>query len=248
MVRSMNDYHIHLCLDSCAKPEMTFENIEKVVLNVGLKEICILKHYSLYLPNARDSWIFWKRIKKEAFDSFIEQIAIRKKSFKLKLLSGVETELVDCKGTINIPQEDVEKLDVVVLSVHWLPRLEVITAHSQLDPYHPHKTDQALLAEWDEEVSKVGSELILENFVKTYVKAIEANAKLLVLGHMYDGMLPLRQYRIPVDDISVKKLCEIFTPLFKICSEKGVLWELSAAESLSYPDFFAYASKVLCHF
>jgi histidinol phosphatase-like PHP family hydrolase len=240
----MNDYHIHLGVDECALPEMTFENIEEQAFQVGLKEICILKHYSLWLPNARANWVFWKRIKKEAFDDFITKIKLQKKSFRMKLFAGVETELVDCKGNINIPPEDAEKLDAIVLSVHWMPRLEILTPHPLLNPYQPDKTPPTLLEYWHEDVKKVGAKAILENFVKAYVVAIEQNSKLLVLGHMFDGMFPLRKYQIPVDEISDKTLCEIFTPLFKMCVERGVLWELSHSDSLPHPDLFAHANKL----
>ena len=59
------DYHVHYYIDGCAADDMTFENIERKALSIGLDEITVLKHYSRRMPNGRPEWVFWKQVKEE---------------------------------------------------------------------------------------------------------------------------------------------------------------------------------------
>ena len=51
------DYHVHYYIDSCAADEMTFPNIEKKALELGLDEISVLKHHSRRMPNGEAAWV-----------------------------------------------------------------------------------------------------------------------------------------------------------------------------------------------
>ena len=57
------DYHVHYYIDGCAADEMTFPNIEKKALELGLDEISVLKHHSRRMPNGEAVWVCWKRVK-----------------------------------------------------------------------------------------------------------------------------------------------------------------------------------------
>lgn len=226
MSSGLCDYHVHYFLDGCAHEEMTLANIEREAARLDLDEICVLKHYSQELPNGEDVWVHWKRIIPEQFAAFLKDIRNHKSSSGVSMLAGVETEIVDDSGQVNISPEDADNLDVLVLSAHWLPRMSILEMDPDLIPGQLDKSPPAALAHWREKVQECGAEAIVENFVSSYVHAIERNAKVLVLGHMSDGLLPLRKYDVPVDALSDKKLALLMEPLMLACAEKEVLWEL----------------------
>jgi len=117
------DYHIHYFVDGCASDEMTLPNIAAEAVRIGLEEIGILKHYSQELPNKETKWVSWKRIIPKQFVDFLTDIRSFHSPAGLHILAGVETELLNDQGKINIPQSDIDKLDFINLSVHWLPDL-----------------------------------------------------------------------------------------------------------------------------
>jgi histidinol phosphatase-like PHP family hydrolase len=223
------DYHIHYYADSCANPEMTLENIQKEALRLGLRETCVLKHYSRELPNGADKWMAWKRIVPEAFEAFLKDIRTFEADPRLRFFAGVETELVDDNGTVNISSQDAERLDALILSVHWLPRMKVATADPTLDVFNIQRSPPDVLRVWQKHVQECGAAALVENLAMAYVRAIEKNPKVLVLGHMFDGFYPLRTYQVPVDDVPEDILCRLMEPLMKVCAAHDVLWELTAS-------------------
>ena len=236
------DYHVHYYIDGCASDDMKLRNIEEEAIKLGLDEICVLKHYSKQLPNNLDLWVYWKKVKIEQFNSFLCDINEYRKTAKINMFSGVETEIIDDLGNINITKEDSAKLDALVLSVHWLPKLSTINIPHELRPHQLDTSPQEVVDEWLYQLTKVNVEDIVENFIFAYVKAIENNSMPLVLGHMYDGLHPLFGYQIPVDNIPEKKLLDIFKPLFRICSERNVLWELHS-ERVKYSSILHKANE-----
>lgn len=223
------DYHVHYHLDPCAHAEMTVANVVREARRLGLAEIAILKHYSRELPNGQAAWAFWKRIIPAQFETFLAEFAAHPQSPDLRRFKGVETELVDDQGTVNIAPEDAARLDTLVLSVHWMPRLQVATADPALMP--TDKFDESppdALADWRRQVRACGAAALVENLVSAYVRALEAHPRLGVLGHMYDGLLPLRRYAVPVDGLSDARLNDLMEPLMRACAETGVLWELTS--------------------
>jgi len=222
------DYHIHYHLDPCAHAEMTLPNIVREARRLGLAEICVLKHYSRELPNGQAAWMFWKRIVPAHFESFLADVCAFPGEPGLRLLKGVETELVDDQGTVNIPKVDADRVDTLVLSVHWMPRLQVASADPGLIPTEKfNESPPECLADWRRQIAGCGVVALVENFVAAYVRAIACNPRLGVLGHMFDGLLPLRRYQVPVDDLSDSRLNELMEPLMRACAESGVLWELT---------------------
>ncbi|WMJ22107.1 hypothetical protein RBG61_08845 [Paludicola sp. MB14-C6] len=227
------DYHVHYFIDKCAQEEMTLSNIEKTAFQLGLKEICVLKHYCDHLPNGKDEFITWYRIKPNEFDYFVNDITTYQSKYDIRILSGVETELLDDKGTINIPKDKVDLIDFIALSCHWLLNMEVLPMDLF---YYPNasfyenegerKEAQEAINHWIAKVKKTDTATIIKSYVNAYVKAIEGNNKIKTLSHMYDGLFPLDLYHIPVDELSKTDLIDVMTPLFEICAEKKVLWEL----------------------
>ncbi len=45
------DYHVHCHCDGCAAKEMTLAAIYAEAVKAGMREICVVKHYSHELPN-----------------------------------------------------------------------------------------------------------------------------------------------------------------------------------------------------
>lgn len=220
------DYHVHYYADGCAHDEMTLPNIAAEAVRLGLDEICVLKHYSRELPNGADEWVHWKRVKDEQFDAFLADIRAFQPTSPIRMLAGVETEIVDDAGTLNIPADQAARLDALILSVHWLPRMDIITADPALVPGNIAGSDPDAATTWRNRVAEIGPDEIVRNLAAAYTNAITANPGPLVLGHMYDGLFPLRNYDVPVDDLSDDRLNDLMTPLMTVCAETGALWEL----------------------
>lgn len=206
---------------------MTLANIEREALRLGLAEICVLKHYSHRLPNGGPAWVNWKRIVPEQFDSFLTDIRGYRKCARISMLTGAETELLDDSGTVNIPAAAADRLDALSLSVHWLPRMGVLTADPAFNPWCPEGSPPGVVADWQDRVSKCDPAAVIENFVAAYRHAIEKNPKVLVFAHMGDGLDPLRIYGVPVDTLSSDRLNILMEPLLVACAEAEVLWELT---------------------
>jgi len=237
------DYHVHYFVDGCAHEEMTLANIEREAVRLGLEEVCVLKHYSQELPNGEDLWVNWKRIIPEQFASFLKDIRAYQTSSRISMLAGVETEIVDDAGKVNIPEKDANRLDALILSVHWLPRMETLTADPALNPWHAEKSPPSVAADWENRVRACDPAAVVRNLASAYIRAIEENAKVLVLAHMGDGLGPLRSYEVPVDELSDDKLNALMEPLMETCAEKQVLWELTPT-SVKRPSILKRASAV----
>lgn len=221
------DYHVHYFLDGCVHEEMTLPNIEQEALRLGLDEICVLKHYSQKLPNGEDAWAYWKKIIPEQFASFLEDIRAYQASSRISMLAGVETELVDDSGTVNIPAVDIDKLDAVNLSAHWLPRMEVLTADPSLNPWNLENSPAEVVLDWQNRVRECDVAAVIENLVAAYIRAVKGNPKVRLLAHMDDGLTPLRTYGIDVDTLSDERLSVLMEPLMAACAKAEVLWELT---------------------
>ena len=237
------DYHVHYHADGCAHDEMTLPNIAAEAVRLGLDEICVLKHYSHELPNGADEWVHWKRVVPEQFDAFLADIRAFQPTSPVRMLAGVETEIVDDAGTLNIPADQAARLDALILSVHWLPRMETITPGPALIPGNIDGSDPDAATAWRERVAEVGPAEIVRNLALAYINAITRNPSPIVLGHMYDGLFPLRNYDVPVDDLADDELCELMTPLMTACAETGTLWELMP-QPVNRPAILAHANAL----
>ena len=153
-------------------------------------------------------------------------------SSEIRILADVETELLDGAGKINICKCDMDKLDIVSLSVHWLPDMKVLRIDLVLWLGDLGRNCPEAAVHWREQVKDIGTEAILENFVLAYMLAIEHNSKVCVLAHMFDGLRPLRKYEVMVDGLGKSKLIELMEPLMKVCAEKHILWELTPSPAI----------------
>ncbi len=228
----MKDYHVHYYIDTCSNEAMTFENIDKKCKELGITEAAVLKHYSHWFPNEQDAWIFWNQIKEEEWNTYLREFSEFKPKYTL-FRSGVETELLNQRGDINIPVSEQEKIDIVQLSVHFmmdmdcLPMDLLIYPNFKICPRFDNPEGRALLEKWEEKVEAAGTENIISGHVQGYMNAINRFSKVKSLAHFDDGMAPLRTYHVDVNKVSQERVLEIFEPLMKLMAEKGVAWELA---------------------
>ncbi|PKM63225.1 MAG: hypothetical protein CVU97_01455 [Firmicutes bacterium HGW-Firmicutes-21] len=230
----MLDYHIHYYIDSCANDEMTFTNIENKCVELGITEAAVLKHYSSAMPNGKDDWICWHRTKPEQWKQYLAEYAAYKPR-SILMSSGVETELCNERGDINIPVEEQQKIDLVQLSVHYmidldcLPLSLLIYPNLNFCPEFNNDEGRRLLEEWRQKTVDAGEENIIKGLVNAYMNAIKRYPKVKSLAHMGDGLVPLRTYLVAVDKVGNERIIEIFEPLMSLMAEKGVVWELAGS-------------------
>ena len=224
------DYHIHCNHDYCADSSMTLSAVYDAALEAGLQEICVLKHYSHELPNGEDSWVNWRRTKPEAFEAFLDAFRSTPVPEGLKVLSGVETEVLSDDGTVNIPDAAMEPLDLVLASNHWMPKGQGIG--QEWIPLLTEKKMPASMASddlipWLETVKINGPLPYARALCNGNANAILKNPKVRVIPHFDDGFYCLRSFCIPVDDLSDDTLQEVTTPVVDACLETGALWEIT---------------------
>jgi len=223
------DYHVHCYLDACASKEMTLQNIVSAAKQTGLQEIAILKHYSKEFPNGRAQYETWYRIIPGAFEYYLYEMSVFPSDNDLVIYSGVETELVNEDGDINIEAEQQQRVDIVALSVHYMPYLDIFALSSGNYPHilSPNSDSyRASIGQWLQKVEKTETDSIISGLVNAYCNAIEKNPKIRTLAHMSDGLEPLRLYHIAVDKLPTDILVDLMEPLMLCMCEHQVLWEL----------------------
>ncbi|MEG1742797.1 MAG: hypothetical protein RR246_01360 [Clostridia bacterium] len=222
--------------------------MENKCFELGIDEITVLKHYSSKMPNGMQDWICWHRIYPRKWQQFLDEYSafINK---KIKFHSGVETELCNEAGDINIPDAEQKKIDMCALSVHYMINLDCLDMDLMIYPIlsfcpeYNNEKGQKLLENWKNKVIAAGEENIVKGIANGYRNAILRHSKIKTLAHMSDGILQLRRYLVEVDKVGEKKCTEIFEPLMKTMAEKNVLWELTSDE-IHFPLIIKRASEL----
>ncbi len=225
------DYHVHCHRDGCAAKDMTLSAVYAEAVKAGLREIAVVKHYSHSLPNGKDGFVSWKRTLPAEFDAFLEEFRTTPVPAGLRVLSAVETELLNAAGDINIPPEQAARVDLALLSVHWLPDAPGLTnvLREALNPLTlppSHKSSEELAA-WLKPIREIGPEPFARAMCEGNANAIRRHHKVRVLAHLDDGFIALRGYCVPVDDLSDDRLLELIAPVIEACVQYRVLWELT---------------------
>lgn len=224
------DYHVHCHLDGCAARDMTLSAIYEEAVKAGLREICVLKHYSHRLPNNGDEWVNWKRTKPEDFTRFLKEFETTPQPAGLRVLSGVETELLDADGSVNITPEAAAQIDLILLSNHWMPEGPGLSRAWQpllTRPVLPAQMEYGEMKPWIETISKTGAAPYVKAVCDGNAAAIAKNKKVRALAHLGDGFGILRAFRIPVDNLDDDTLLELATPVIDACLQYNALWELT---------------------
>ena len=226
----LTDYHVHCHLDGCSAPDMTLAGIYEEAVKTGLREICVVKHYSHRLPNGGDIWVNWKRTKTDAFDAFLREFETTPQPAGLHVLAGVETELLNSDGEVNIPAEAAARIDCVLVSNHWMPEAPGLSRAWQpllgkgILPCNMPVED---LGPWMDELKKTGAEPYVKAVCDGNAAAVRCNTKARILSHLGDGFHVLRGFRVPVDSMNDDRLMELSIPVMEACVATGALWELT---------------------
>ena len=103
---------------------------------------------------------------------------------KLVIHSGVESELCSEDGEINISDEEAAKIDMIALSVHYMPDLAGLKMDLLLYPdlnFCPAQNNdegRRESARWREKAAAFGAENAIKGLVNGYCNAIRAHKKL----------------------------------------------------------------------
>lgn len=104
-MRILGDYHTHTTYthgtSSVEENVMQAENLE-------LKEIAITEH----------CYLGYNHIKKGDIEKISDDIERIRNKYKVKILLGIEANLMSRSGDIDIADEELEKLDIVILGYH----------------------------------------------------------------------------------------------------------------------------------
>jgi hypothetical protein len=109
------------------------------------------------------------------------------------------------------------------------------------------KNSQTAADRWREKIRTVDIEAVMARYVQSYVLAIECNPRVRVLGHMGDGLVPMRSFEIPVEKLGEKRLLHMMEPLFRACAKSKVLWECTA-QPVQFPSVLHRANEIGVHF
>lgn len=111
-MKLIGDFHTHT---TYTHGTGTIEENVKQAENLGLEAIAITEH-------AYNSRYHIKRGDMEKMRSEIDSI---KDKYKTKILLGIETNIISSDGDVDVPDSELEKLDVVVLGFHKMTRVKM---------------------------------------------------------------------------------------------------------------------------
>lgn len=104
-MRILGDYHTHTTYTHGTST--VEENIKQAEI-LGLREIAITEH----------SYLGYNHIRKGDLQKIKQDIDAVKGKYNVKVLWGIEANLMSRNGDIDISDEELEKLDIVVLGYH----------------------------------------------------------------------------------------------------------------------------------
>lgn len=109
-MKTKADYHVHSTYSRHNHGKSTIEEIVEKAVEKGLEEIAITDHGPKhYLYGIKENKI------KEAKDKIVE---MRKKYPQIKILLGVEANILDYEGTTDITDEVLKHCDIILCGYH----------------------------------------------------------------------------------------------------------------------------------
>ena len=102
------DYHTHTIF---THGKSTIEENVKMAVQKGLKQIAITEHSFKHVANP---------LKRKDWDVMKKEVERLRTIYDIDILLGLEANLLDEKGTIDIPEDVLEECDIVVLGYHKL--------------------------------------------------------------------------------------------------------------------------------
>jgi len=121
------DYHVHSNFSADGKSSIE-ENIQSAIRK-GLKEIAVTEHAYSNLNG----------IKKNSLIKIMQEVdRLREKYPEIKILKGIEMNLLDDKGNVDVSPDEQEMLDLVVLGCHKQCKfLKYFFAHKKMQRLTP---------------------------------------------------------------------------------------------------------------
>ena len=175
----LGDYHTHTVF---SHGKGTIEENVLAAIELGLKEIAITDHgfaHVTYHVRRYD----WPYIKAEA-------ARMRKKYPMIRIYLGLETNLLDTKGRIDLKDEDIEELDIVICG------------------YHKYVRSGSLKEFWRFKAPNFIGDLTGKSSVKTMVRNTDAYLKML---ENYDiDIISHPNYGIDTDVVEIAKAAKAF--------------------------------------
>lgn len=111
-MRLLGDYHTHT---TYTHGKSTIEENVKQAENLGLKEIAITEH----------SYKGHNHIRQGDLEKMRDDINSIKDKYRVKILLGIEANLISPNGDIDISDEELRGLDIVVLGFHRFTKVGV---------------------------------------------------------------------------------------------------------------------------
>jgi len=168
------DYHTHTIY---THGHGTVEDNVKVAIKRGLKQIAITEHSF--------SQAFYGVSRKEYNEMRFEIEELRKKyAGKIDILCGLESNIIDLEGTIDLPRSERKIVDLLIVGYH-----------ANFKP----KSLKAFFTFWIPNVLGFGGKKQKEKNTQAYIKALRNN-KIDIISH-------LNSHRCYVDVVKVAEVC-----------------------------------------
>lgn len=114
MNKFYGDYHTHTNFSDCAN---TVEGVVKTAVRMGLKEVAITDH------GYANKWFSLTPAKFEKQSEIITRV--REKYPEIRVLHGIEADIIDFEGTVDMTPEQMDKLDIFLAGFHRFVRTPV---------------------------------------------------------------------------------------------------------------------------
>ena len=111
------DYHTHTTYSRNKHGKSTILENAVQAKNLGLKEIAITDHGFNH--------IFFG-VKRKHLENIRKEIEMAEEVTGVKIYLGVEANIISCDGTIDITDEDYEKLDLLIVGYHKLVKFKTL--------------------------------------------------------------------------------------------------------------------------
>ncbi|MGQ9608498.1 MAG: PHP domain-containing protein [bacterium] len=137
------DYHVHTIQSYCHEGDLTIDNLIKLAEEKGIKGFAITDHaHHLYFDN-KSAWkyeyilnynLFLEliEVKGKNFESYLKTITNYKKAQNgIKILAGTEVDVAK-NGKLIFDHKYIDRLDLLIGGVHWLPCLRYDFSYKDL--------------------------------------------------------------------------------------------------------------------
>ena len=203
MAKFIGDYHIH---SNYSDGKATIDEIVVAAKRKGLREIAITDHGPKNLVGKLKSLekileISWK----------IQGINATMEGFKV--LSGVEANIIDEDGQIDVPPEIYEKLDILLIGLHPFVRTDSLGGFWNL-----------VLKNQGKRFFNIGNSQVIDFNTKALIGAC-IKYKPFAISHPGLGM--------PID----------ISEVAKVCAQNGVAYEINCGHLFQTPEELKIAAR-----